>query len=85
MKISGIGWRGETGMPNDQILYALTKRGTIVETGSLTSCALEFGKRKYGFGDSVLAVKRIKIIELEEVPQAEIDKCIDDTYCPAEE
>ena len=69
-------------MSNDQILYALTRRGTIIEVGSLTNCAMEYGKRKYGDDDNDLTVKRIKIIELEEVSQNEIDECIDNTYCP---
>ena len=69
-------------MSEEQILFALVKRGNIIEIGSRTNCCLEYGKRKYGFGDSDLSVKRINVIELEELTKEEIDEDIDHTYNP---
>ena len=54
--------------------------GEIVDTGSLSSVAYEWARRRYEFGDTDCDVRQVEVREVRVIDKEELDKFIDETY-----
>jgi hypothetical protein len=54
--------------------------GEIADTGSLSSVAYEWARRRYEFGDTDCEVREVEVREIRVVDKKELDQVVDETF-----
>lgn len=54
--------------------------GEITDTGSLSSIAYEWARRRYEFGDADCEVREVEVREIRVIEKEELDRVVDETF-----